>query len=512
MWQRFTKEDLCTVGHYLGLLILFSSVALLIPFITALCFQEYQPAAQYLKATGLALIVGNLMRFFKVHPGRLTRRQALAVTGLSWIVLALLASVPLYASGHYATFSDAIFDGVSGLTTTGASVVSDLDHLSNADNMFRFVMHYVGGLGLIVVALSIGLFGRRIDASLYSSEGRSEHIVPNIVQTTRFISLFSTVVILLATLLVFVVFLSIGMEPSRAFLHGFWLSLSGFMTGGFSPMADSIIVYHSTIVEIILMVLMLMGSVNFAVYLEVRKGFTQHFFKNTEIQTMVIWLVFMTIVLAASLSGSALFSDLPTMLTRGIFMIIAAATTTGFQNVTANQLTTAFTSGAFLVLAILMAVGMSAGSTTGGIKLRRIGLNTKAIMVTIKEALAPDSARVVVTYNHIGRHVLNSNVVRESMTVFSLFVVTIVTGALFGIAHGYEATSAIFESAAMTSNGGLTSGIIAPGMPLGLEIVYILQMWAGRLEFVTLLALIAELCVSIRPKGGFLSVFSRKRS
>ena len=500
MWQRFTKEDVKVVVHYLGVLMVYSSLALLIPFFTGVFFKEWIPASHYLQAAGLTLIIGNIMRFAKASPGKLTRRQALGVTGLSWIVLALLASIPLYASGHYSEFSDAVFDGVSGLTTTGASVVGDLDHLSNADNMFRFVMHYFGGLGLIVVALSIGLFGRRIDASLYSSEGRSEHIVPNVVQTTRFIARFSNVIIIAASVIVATVFLGIGMEPSRAILHGFWLSLSGFLTGGFAPMADSVSAYHSITVEIILMVLMLLGSVNFAVYMEVRKGNVDRFFKDIEIKTMGLWLIVATIILAASLCASKIFNELPTMLSRGLFMIIASATTTGFQNVTANQLTTVFSSGAFLVLAILMAVGGCSGSTTGGIKARRIGLNAKAIIATIKEALSPESARVVVTYYHIGRRVLNSDAVKESMTVFSLFVVTIVGGALVGIAYGYEATTAIFESAAMTSNGGLTAGIISPGMPAGLEIIYILQMWAGRLEFVTLLAIFAEIFVTLSPK------------
>ena len=90
----------------------------------------------------------------------------------------MVATIPLHLSGHYETYLDALFDGVSGITTTGASIITDLDHLSNADNMWRFMMHLIGGLGLIVVALSFGLFGKRAGASLYMSEGRSEHVVP----------------------------------------------------------------------------------------------------------------------------------------------------------------------------------------------------------------------------------------------------------------------------------------------------------------------------------------------
>ena len=144
--------------------------------------REWEPAARYLFAAGFALVAGALLRFLRIEPGRLNRRQALAVTGFSWIVLALFASIPLYFSGHYGSYLDALFDGVSGLTTTGASIIVDLDHLSNADNMFRFMEHLIGGLGLIVVALSIGLFGKRAGSSLFTSEGRNEHVVPNVIR------------------------------------------------------------------------------------------------------------------------------------------------------------------------------------------------------------------------------------------------------------------------------------------------------------------------------------------
>ena len=160
MWQRFTPYDLRVIGHYLGTLLLFFAALMALPLATALVFQEWEPAARYLAAIGITMVAGCSLRFLRIEPGRLDRRQALAVTGFAWVVLALFASFPLYFSGHYMTYLDAVFDGVSGLTTTGASLIVDLDHLSYADNMFRFAMHALGGLGLIVVALSFGLFGR----------------------------------------------------------------------------------------------------------------------------------------------------------------------------------------------------------------------------------------------------------------------------------------------------------------------------------------------------------------
>ena len=502
MWQRFTLYDVRVIGHYLGTLILFFAITMVAPLITAIIFQEWEAAARYLLSAGIAVLIGASLRFLRIEPGRLNRQQALAVTGFAWIALAFVASIPLTLSGHYATYLDALFDGVSGLTTTGASVILDLDHLSNADNMFRFAMHLLGGLGLIVVALSFGLFGKRTGASLFVSEGRSEHVVPNVVQTTQFISRIAIFFIVMATLLMTALCLFKGMEPARALLQSLWLSISGFVTGGFSPMSQSVLYYHSVSIELVLIFLMILGSISFLLHSEVYNGRIESFFRDIETRTTVLWLAVMTCVLTASLSASVSFSDLPALLRRGLFMVVSAFSTTGFQNITTNQLATStvVTSGAFLTLAVIMAVGGGAGSTAGGVKFSRVGIIFKSIVSTVKETLAPDSARVVVSYYHVGRRVLSPEVVKEAMTVFVLYVITYAIGALVGIAHGYDAPQAIFESVAMASNGGVITGLVTPGMPATLELFYIFQMWAGRLEFVTLLALLAEIVVSLNPR------------
>ena len=500
MWQRFSWYDVRVVGHYLGVLVLFSSVALLCPLVVAIAFQEWIPASHYLLSIGITLVVGSLLRLMRVQPGRLNRQQALVVTGLAWIVLAFMASIPLWMSGHFATYLDALFDGVSGVTTTGVSIISDLDHLSYADNMWRFTIHALGGLGLVVVALSFGLFGKGSGASMFVSEGRSEHVVPNVVQTAQFISKLTAGFVAVATVVLSVMCFFDGMEAPRAFLNGLWLAISGFCTGGFTPMSNSVLYYHSYAIEFVLMLLMIIGSVNFVLHARLWRGRVEEFFNDFEIRTMFIWIAVMTLVFAASVSASSEFSNLATMMRRGVFMVLSAFSTTGFQNITTNQLNTALTSGAFLVLAALMAVGGGAGSTSGGIKFSRIGIILKSIVATVKETISPDSARVVVSYNHVGRRILTPDVVKEAMTVFVLYVVTYGIGTLVGIAHGYEATQAIFDSVAMASNGGITSGVCTQGMPVTLELFYMLEMWAGRLEFLTLIALVVKIVVSLNPR------------
>ena len=140
MWLRFTLFDVRVVAHYLGVLVSFFTIALAVPLVVAIAMQEWEPASRYLLAVGISLIVGSGLRLLCVQPGKLTHQQALAVTGLSWIVLAFVASVPLALSGHYGSYLDSLMEAVSGLTTTGVTLVIDLEHLSTADNMWRFVM------------------------------------------------------------------------------------------------------------------------------------------------------------------------------------------------------------------------------------------------------------------------------------------------------------------------------------------------------------------------------------
>ena len=178
MWQRYSFYDFRVICHYLGGLLVFEAIAMAVPLLTALAFQEWDPAARYLLSSGIALSVGTGLLMLRITPGHLNRQQAMGVTGFAWFVLALFAAIPLALSAHYATYGNAFFDAMSAFTTTDATVIQGINHVSHADNMWRFIMNFVGGVGLIVVAMSLGMFGSGTN-NLFTSEGRSEHVLPN---------------------------------------------------------------------------------------------------------------------------------------------------------------------------------------------------------------------------------------------------------------------------------------------------------------------------------------------
>ncbi len=508
MWQRYTLNDVRTIAHYLGIILMLGAAAMVAPLVIALAFQEWDAAVRYSFAVGVAFSAGGILRMMRVDPGHMSRQQAIAVTGFAWIVLALVGAIPLFMSPHYASFSDALFDTVSAFTTTDVSIISDLNHLSHADNMWRFVMNFSGGLGLVVVALSLGIFGAVADSSLYSSEGRSEHVLPNVVQTARFIFRFTISFTILGGCVLGFILLFHGMDPARAFLHGVWLAMSGFMTAGFTPMSTSITYYHSFAVEAILMVFMIFGSINFALQSEIWAGRSISFYRDTEVRTGAIWWLVMLVIFIFALHSANYVYNLPTLMRTGMFHFISAATTAGFVTLGTSQTNAVFSSGALLVLTLVMAIGGSAGSTAGGIKIQRLAIILKSALETVKTTSSSESVRIVTSYFHIARRRLDTPEIREAMTVTILFISVYTIGALAGIAFGYDAIQALSESVAMASNSGITAGISAAGMPTLLKFIYIAEMWMGRLEFVALISLAVKIFVTIRPRSKRKSWFN----
>jgi trk system potassium uptake protein TrkH len=308
------------------------------------------------------------------------------------------------------------------------------------------------------------------------------------------------VIVLIGTVILAVNLMISGINPLRSLFHGLWITIGSYDTGGFAPQSLSLMYYHSWLLEIIAMFFMMFGAVNFGLLAQVHKGNWREFLRDIEIRTLAIWITGMVVVFVAALSIGDFLTDYSSLVRRGIFTIISATTNTGYQVLSTDQLTTLFSSGAFFLVAISMAIGGSSASTAGGIKPLRVGLVFKGVGLRVRSMLLPQSAQVNTYYNHIGRHQLTSDLLSSAMIIAALYVVTYVIGALIGIAYGYDALAATFESISAASNAGLSSGIIAPEAPVLLKVVYILQMWMGRLEFLTLLALLASLFVSILPK------------
>lgn len=148
---------------------------MLIPFATALVFAEWDPASDYLVGMGVTFVVGLGLMLFEVNPGPLARRHALVIAAGGWLLASVVSAIPLALSDNYRSFLDAAFDTVSGFTTSGLTVVVDLDHMALSHNMWRHFTHLIGGQGIIVAAISLAVGLRGGAFSLYQAEGRDEN-------------------------------------------------------------------------------------------------------------------------------------------------------------------------------------------------------------------------------------------------------------------------------------------------------------------------------------------------
>lgn len=503
MWPRLKAEDFRVIFHYLGFLVVSIGVAMLVPFAMAVIQGDDAIAVNYAIGIGASLAAGFALAMCKVGTPDLKRKQAVAVTALAWIVCSLFGAIPLYLSGHYASYLDSVFESMSSFTTTGLSVCIDIEHMSQADVMWRYIMNFIGGQGIVVVMLSINAFARSGSrASLYYAEGRHDHMMPEIKNTVRFIGAFSvSMVVIFSVVLAAILVLCKGFSVETALFHGIGLAMAGFSTTGFTVNSMGIAYYHCWPLEIALILTMLFGSITLVLFIRAFKGRIRDFFRNYELRLYVVWMCIVVVGFVAMLAAGGYFTDIDSLLRKGVFTAISAATSGGFNIMTTGQTTSLVSLGALMFLFCAMAIGGMHDSTAGGIKVMRIGVLAKDLVSQIKQVLLPDTAKMVSSYENMGRKTLDQSAVRTAATMLFLSLVSYAVGTVVGVACGYDGTSALFETISANSNNGLSTGITSSAMPAALKVTYIIQMCLGRLEFLSVLATFAALLASLKPVG-----------
>ncbi len=499
MWVRLRSDDARLVAHYVGLLIVGIGVAMIVPLITGLVYGEPEASVDYLLGMGVALACGTALMNAEARERNVTHGHAYAITALGWLAAALVAAIPLALSGTYASYLDALFDAISGLTVSGLTVPSDLDHMSLAHNMWRHLTHLIGGQGIIVAALSFAVGLRGGAFSLYAAEGRDERILPNVLHSARFIWFVTTMYVALGTLALFAILSYLGMAPERGVLHAFWVSVAAFDTGGFAPQRMNLMYYHFPLVELVALFLMMAGSLNFALHARIWRGGRAELWKNLETRVLAGAVFAMSALVVAGAWAQGTFTSAFGTFRRSVFHVISGHSA-GHQALYGNQLLDDFGNAALIAIIIGMGIGGSLSSTGGGIKALRLGVITKSLFQEVKGALAPQHAVIQVRYHHLRDNILTPQVTSSAMTLFVLYMVTYVIGAVIGAAYGYSMPEALFESVSATANSGLSIGVTSPDMPTGLKFTYMFQMWAGRLEFIAVLVLVAHVFLSFGPK------------
>ena len=489
MLLRPSVTDLRLIAHDLGRILAVVAAAGVLPLGWAIFRREWSAAGWFLLMIGTAAVPAAAAEFlgWGARRQRVDWSHGLVVVALTWLVVPAVGTLPLWLSGHWGRWLDTFFDAMSGITTTGLSLVQDLDHLPESVNIWRHTLQFLGGQGIVLAALTF--FSASGALSMYQAEGREERIFPSVISTARFIWLVSVIhgVVGVTALTVDGILVQ-GFEPVRSFFHAINVFMAAFDTGGFTPQSTSIAYYHSALYEGVLAVLMVAGAMSFGLHHALwnrRRGLL----RNLEVRTILTTFGLLLAVTIVGLGISGVFTHAPALTRRGLFQVLSAHTGTGFSTVSTTELSR-WSGLAFVGITVAMALGGMSSSTAGGVKSLRIGLTVKAMADSIREALLPEGAVVPDTFQQYGVQRLTPRMAQSVMAVSLLYVGLYLLGAGVGYAYGYPLDQALFESVSASAAVGLSVGVTGPGMPILMELVMILQMWVGRLEFVAVFALL----------------------
>ncbi|MBU5592385.1 TrkH family potassium uptake protein [Clostridium sp. MSJ-4] len=495
--------DLKIISYYTGAILMGTAFLMLIPILISLLYAEWPSFIDFLISMNLSFIIGFSLLIYGRRSLNLIKVQwkhGLVIASLSWLVLMLLCAVPYYLSGNYKSFLDSAFDVMSGFTTTGLILIQDLDHISLSLNMWRHIITFVGGQGMVVLALSFLVKDTVGAYKMYVGEGKDIELLPNVKETTKIIWIISIVYLLIGTLALWINGIVIGLKPSTAFFHGLFIFMSAWSTGGFAPMSQNIMFYHSMSYEIISIIFFIIGSFNFGLHYAVWKGQKKEILKNIETQSFFITATLTSFFLVIALNKLNVYSNAIGIFRRGIYNLLSAHTTTGFSNIYARQFALEWGEFGVIVMVIAMLIGGSACSTAGGFKGLRVGIVFKGIISEVKRLLSPERKVNVFKIHHIKDLVLNDNLIKSSAIIMICYIVLFTIGTALGSYYGYSVSSSAYEAASVVGNVGLSIGVTSTDMPSVMKIYYIVSMYLGRLEFLSVFALIGFVFGGIKNK------------
>ena len=331
-------------------------------------------------------------------------------------------------------------------------------------------------------------------------EARDEKILPNVIDTARFIWLVSIVYLIIGTAALSISAIAGGLSPAKAVFDSVCVFMAAWDTGGFTPQSQNILFYHNFTFEFISVGIMLLGAINFALHYVVWTGNRKEIYKNIEIVTLFISIIATLSITVWGLIGKNIYVDAIPFFRKIFFHLISGHTGTGYSTIYPRQFVNEWGPLGMLGITLAMAIGGSMCSTTGAIKVLRIGVIYKALRQDLKKVLTPETAVIIQKFHHIKDVILDDKHVRTASLILLSYLNLYLFGTIVTMLYGYSLSEAAFESVSAAANVGLSCGITAPSMPAVLKVVYIFQMWAGRLEFMAILALGGFMIAALKGK------------
>lgn len=485
MNNRVWTVNFPMMAKVLGWILMMESCFMLVPFATSLYYGEYACARSFFLTLSFSAVLGAVMTFC-IHPHHtnMRSREGIMITGLVWVLMSLLGCIPFLLTGVLTSFPDAFFEMMSGFTTTGASVIRDVEIVPKGLLIWRSLTQWIGGMGIILFTLAVvPMLNHSGGLSLFNAEVTGithDKLRPRVSQTAK--SLWMVYIVLTAVL-----FGLLCLGPMNVF-DALCTTLSTTSTGGFSTRNASVMYWNSTYVNLVLTIFMFVCGVNFSLLYKFAKGDVKSLLSNDTLKWYFGFMALCSVIVGGMFfanKGDTTDTALHTGV-QGFFEVISAATSTGFSAVDYES----HGSIVAIIIFLVMIFGSCAGSTAGGAKIDRMVLMMKCISNEIYHVMHPNSIEII----RINGRAVTSDAFNKTAAFLSIYMLIIVVCTVVYSAYGVPPFDSLFVSVSMISNIGFGYGFTGingsfADLSSVSKLVGAFEMLIGRLELFTIIVL-----------------------
>ncbi len=475
-------KDFRSVFFIIGILLCIESLSMLIPMIVDLFYKNSDWKIFFFSSI-LTFFIGLVLFFsFRQQKKVIKMREAFFLTIISWIVISIFASLPFIYSSSNLNYTDAFFESISGITTTGATVIPNLDNLSEGILIWRALLQWFGGIGIILLALAI-LPTLQIGGMQLLHMEHDDPYEKTIPKINQFVFEILVIYIVISFICALFYFIS-GMSGFDAVAH----SMTTISTGGFSTHNNSLAKFDSVNIELISVFFMIIGSLPFVIYLKLTHGDIKSLFKDDQIKLFLFIVFFLTVVTAFWLFTN-FNNDFLESLRFAAFNITSILTGTGYTSSNYSN----WGSFGLVIMFIIMFIGGCAGSTTGGIKIFRLLLLFRGAKTQIKKLTHPHGV-FVTSFNE---KPVDDGTYNSIMGFFFIYILVFIIASILLSFFNLDFLTSISAAASAISNVGPGLGnIIGPNgnyssIPNETKWILSITMLIGRLELFTVLVLLS---------------------
>ena len=472
--------DFKLIAKILGIIIMLFSLTNLMPVAVAIIYKENETINTYVFSAVVFLIIGSTLWYpYRNNTGDLSIKSGYFITFTFWMILGILGAIPLFFEVPKISFIDAMFEAYSGITTTGATLIEDVESLSRSILFYRQQLQWLGGMGIILLAIAIlptlGIGGMQLYKSEVPGPFKNQKLVPKITGTAKllwWVYVNITIACILAYYLA-------GMNLYDAIANSF----STVSTGGFSTYNNSFAYFNNSIIDLVAIFFIIVVSLNFLLHFYIlEKQDANLYFKDLEVSLFLKFLFLGAFIVFVILQINNYYTEYFDAIIKALFQVTSIISSTGFT----NDSFTNWPSSAVLTLFMLSFIGGCAGSTAGGIKIVRISLIMKQIAHYIRGLIHPNAVFRISVQNES----LSTTAINTIWVFFGVYMIVMAILTLLLNISGLDLLTSWTSVAATLNNLGVAAGETASGfyqLNYFQKLILSFSMVMGRLEIFTVL-------------------------